>query len=383
VPDTWDPTLPGVDINRYAYAGNDPINKSDPNGHLFETVWDAANIGYGLYSFGSNLWDGNYVDAVLDAGGVVVDTGAGALPFVPGGAATALNAGGKQAIKAGAKAGFDATVRGAKKAGSWLSETAQAGLNKLRGGCSFDANTLVATENGTFLEISKLIPGVKVLARDEETGETGPQAVKNLFAQYHQDRVLITLKTTTGTETITTTREHPFFVEGKGWVEASAVTSADKITSANAAPIEIVKVAITQVPIFAYNIEVEDDHTYFVGHSKAWVHNACDITSSIKNSTYATRLAGDLSVAAQKDVNHLVSELQKGNLNAGIGARNLGGGFWELRGRNGGRVIVHEKSKSKYDIVGKLEAHKGGDQRYGDRIEKLRSDYEKSLENRE
>jgi RHS repeat-associated protein len=31
--DTWDPTLPGVDINRYAYAGNDPINKSDPNGH--------------------------------------------------------------------------------------------------------------------------------------------------------------------------------------------------------------------------------------------------------------------------------------------------------------------------------------------------------------
>jgi RHS repeat-associated protein len=33
-PDTWDPTLPGVDINRYAYAANDPINKSDPNGHV-------------------------------------------------------------------------------------------------------------------------------------------------------------------------------------------------------------------------------------------------------------------------------------------------------------------------------------------------------------
>jgi RHS repeat-associated protein len=32
-PDTWDPTLQGVDVNRYAYAGNDPINFSDPNGH--------------------------------------------------------------------------------------------------------------------------------------------------------------------------------------------------------------------------------------------------------------------------------------------------------------------------------------------------------------
>ncbi len=32
-PDNWDPWLQGVDINRYAYSGNDPINQSDPNGH--------------------------------------------------------------------------------------------------------------------------------------------------------------------------------------------------------------------------------------------------------------------------------------------------------------------------------------------------------------
>ena len=35
-PDTWDPDIPGVDINRYAYAGNDPVNGSDPNGHAYE-----------------------------------------------------------------------------------------------------------------------------------------------------------------------------------------------------------------------------------------------------------------------------------------------------------------------------------------------------------
>ena len=32
-PDDWDPLLPGVGTNRYAYAGNDPVNKSDANGH--------------------------------------------------------------------------------------------------------------------------------------------------------------------------------------------------------------------------------------------------------------------------------------------------------------------------------------------------------------
>ncbi|MEX3012084.1 RHS repeat-associated core domain-containing protein, partial [Hoeflea sp. TYP-13] len=32
-PDDWDPILEGVGPNRYAYASNDPINKTDPNGH--------------------------------------------------------------------------------------------------------------------------------------------------------------------------------------------------------------------------------------------------------------------------------------------------------------------------------------------------------------
>ncbi len=35
-PDWWDPDLPGVGTNRYAYSANDPINKSDPNGHMFD-----------------------------------------------------------------------------------------------------------------------------------------------------------------------------------------------------------------------------------------------------------------------------------------------------------------------------------------------------------
>lgn len=36
-PDWWDPTQPGVGTNRYAYSGNDPINRMDPSGN--DSVW--------------------------------------------------------------------------------------------------------------------------------------------------------------------------------------------------------------------------------------------------------------------------------------------------------------------------------------------------------
>jgi RHS repeat-associated protein len=49
-PDTWDPTLAGVDINRYAYAGNDPVNGSDPNGH--QNGWGGLYDAFGGQSTG-------------------------------------------------------------------------------------------------------------------------------------------------------------------------------------------------------------------------------------------------------------------------------------------------------------------------------------------
>jgi hypothetical protein len=49
-PDDWDPTLPGVGTNRYAYAANDPVNKADPNGHSFWS--DVKDFFSGLFGGG-------------------------------------------------------------------------------------------------------------------------------------------------------------------------------------------------------------------------------------------------------------------------------------------------------------------------------------------
>lgn len=85
-PDTWDPDLPGVDINRYAYAGNDPVNQSDANGHIFETAWDVGNIAYdvGKIAYGTIVGD----DAIYKEGlaDLAFDAAAAVIPGVPAGA---------------------------------------------------------------------------------------------------------------------------------------------------------------------------------------------------------------------------------------------------------------------------------------------------------
>jgi hypothetical protein len=62
-PDDWDPTKPGVGTNRYAYSENDPINKSDPNGH---NTYVISNVNE------AQGWEGMFADG-MHTGLVVSD----------------------------------------------------------------------------------------------------------------------------------------------------------------------------------------------------------------------------------------------------------------------------------------------------------------------
>ncbi|AUW45887.1 hypothetical protein [Rhizobium leguminosarum] len=62
-PDDWNPTKKGVGTNRYAYAENDPINKSDANGHV--AIVDDA-IGVGLATLAVAALSYTYADAADD-----------------------------------------------------------------------------------------------------------------------------------------------------------------------------------------------------------------------------------------------------------------------------------------------------------------------------
>jgi RHS repeat-associated protein len=91
-PDTWDPTNLNVDINRYAYASNDPINKSDANGHIpVDEVWDAASIVYdlGKLAYGYAYDNDTYTEAKVD---LAADVVAALIPYAPAGATKAKRA---------------------------------------------------------------------------------------------------------------------------------------------------------------------------------------------------------------------------------------------------------------------------------------------------
>lgn len=78
--------------NRYAYAVGNPVLYVDRDGKAIETAWDAVNVGVGVASLLANIAAGNVGGAVIDAGGLALDLGATAVPFVPGGASTAIKA---------------------------------------------------------------------------------------------------------------------------------------------------------------------------------------------------------------------------------------------------------------------------------------------------
>jgi hypothetical protein len=116
--------------------------------------------------------------------------------------------------------------------------------------------------------------------------------------------------------------------------------------------VEQVQHELLESPEITYNFEVEGFHTYYVGEKQVLVHNTCKPKSSIKNDSSLVKEAQKLNGRVQDEVNNLVSEYVKGNMNPGLGSKHLFGDIYYLRGRNGGRVF-YRTADGVMDILGK------------------------------
>jgi len=131
--------------------------------------------------------------------------------------------------------------------------------------------------NGAVKPIEQVKIGDFVMSRDPRTGITTAKQVTQTSA--HTADATLTLTFGNG-EAIQTTSTHPFYVPGRGFVQASQLGIGTSIvTRAGPAATLTAKTNHTG-SLRVYNFEVADFHTYFVGKSDGglWVHNSgCDL----------------------------------------------------------------------------------------------------------
>jgi len=164
------------------------------------------------------------------------------------------------------------------------------GQSDFAGGFCFTEDTLIATEDGK-KQIKDIQTGDEVYSANPETGEKGLKTVKNVYI--NETDTLIHLFA--GDEEIRTTATHPFWVEGKGWIDAGWIVPGDMLRTYDGKLLKVQKVEIEKLDevINVYNFEVEDWHTYFVSDTEVLVHNMCqDAKVSYADSPSPEQLLG-------------------------------------------------------------------------------------------
>jgi hypothetical protein len=115
--------------------------------------------------------------------------------------------------------------------------------------------------------VEQLQPGDVVLAQDPDTGELAYKPVLQTTLRPPSPLRRICVED----EQIATTRGHPFWVSGEGWRMAKELTGGQPLHGLQGSwPIR----QVDELPeAEAYNLVVDDFHTYFVGRLGLLVHD--------------------------------------------------------------------------------------------------------------
>ena len=228
--------------NVYVYAGGDPVDFIDLNGHW--SLPCGATIGAGLaggvvnaaYNFASQAF-GAAAGAFCGAGGGDIDWGS----VATAGALGAL--------------------------GGALGEA----------GACFEAGTLVATCEDGEQPIETLAEADAVLSRNPDTGELECRKVSQTFVHDADDVVRLSVADENGgTQEFRVTLGHPFWVEGRGWTPVRELKNGDALSTwSDGHRLTIDGWTRLSASVSVFNLEVEGDHSYFVGPDRVWVHNGC------------------------------------------------------------------------------------------------------------
>jgi hypothetical protein len=148
-----------------------------------------------------------------------------------------------------------------------VSETTTVRVNLLASGAScFASGTPVWTSHG-LQAIDKIQPGDYVLSQSIETGELAfkPVVFRTLLPRTKAKLLR------TPSETIHATTAHPFWVAGRGWTKVKELNTGTPLRTMDG--VVRLEAAAEGEKTFAYNLEVADYGTYFVGKTGLLVHD--------------------------------------------------------------------------------------------------------------
>ena len=143
-------------------------------------------------------------------------------------------------------------------------------------GCaSFEPGTLVWSEGGK-VPIEQLLVGDKVESRHQDMYTDSIEEIIKLHSRTSPNSLTLVLE---GYERINITPEHPVWVQGKGWTRVMDVQRGEIVATAEGDRIVLGSLPHER-PTPVRNLTINETHTYFVGESGVWVHNAdivCDL----------------------------------------------------------------------------------------------------------
>jgi len=140
-------------------------------------------------------------------------------------------------------------------------------------GQCFVAGTLVATPSGD-RPIESLRAGEIVLTRNDLDDVVEARPIARTFVRLAPSLVDVHVVTLDDTrESVRSTPEHLYFTRDRGWLGAGDLVAGEALMDRAGREVQVTKVVPIAQEAIVYNLEVDADHTYFVGRSAVWVHN--------------------------------------------------------------------------------------------------------------
>lgn len=301
---TGDPA--GDGSNWYIYAGNNPITRADAFGLGWGRI--IGGIAGGIIGGIAGAFVGGPLGAVIaGAAGEAAGSFIGSLFDGDDLGAAAMNGlvdGGISLLTGGLFHGAGALANGIRNA--WKA-------GKI---ACFVAGTAVIMANGAALPIEDVDVGDKVLSYNEDTGE---QTVGVVTGTIVSDAKGVYELVFSDGDQIRATAEHPFYVSGEGWHPAAELEPGDQVKSAEGEPTTLLSTEYLPGKIRVYNLQVDNDHTYYAGKGKL-VHNKKICVAGLGGVYELVDGAGNVKYVGSTS-NYATRRLQHANTNAKKGLR--------------------------------------------------------------